>query len=471
MAVVSYAYDSQIRRFVLQFIRMVSNFQVEFGQDANGNRTLQTVPVYYGDVSRQAAMILKNNSENTLNAVPAMATYISGLTYDRDRVLNPSFEGSMRIREQVYNQEAQAYTGRQDSLYTVERMMPAPYKLAMKLDIWTSNTEQKHQLWEQIAPLFNPALEIQNSDNYVDWGSLSAVFLTDTQYTNRSVPMGADGDTIDIATFTFEMPIWINLPAKVKKMGVITNIISSIYDADGELSADVTQSLTGLMSRQQTTPMNYSVLYMGGTLTLYEAGAHEVINTDGHPNTPITDAVIGRPVKWSGLVNLYGKVLNGVSEVRLQFQHPTGTHQIVGHIAYDPLDEHNLLFTPISSTLPANTINPVTAIIDPDNVKVDSNILNPPTGTRYLILAPIGDANSEPAVAWAGAPGTNLIAHANDIIEWNGTYWHVSFDSRQEPNVQYVTNLNTTVQYCWTGSAWVKSYEGVYSSGEWSLVL
>ena len=464
MAVVSYAYDSQIRRFVLQFIRLCSNFQVEFGQDSAGNRTLQTVPVYYGDASRQASMILKNNSENTLNAVPAMAAYISGLTYDRDRVLNPSFEGSMRIREQAYNRDSQSCTGVQDGLYTVDRMMPAPYKLAMKLDIWTSNTEQKHQLWEQIAPLFNPALEIQNSDNYVDWGSLSAVFLTDTQYTNRSVPMGADGDTIDIATFSFEMPIWINLPAKVKKMGVITNIISSIYDAQGDLSADAVTSLTGLMSQQKTTPMNYSVLYMGGVLTLYQSGAHEVINTNG-------DAVYGNTVKWAGLVNLYGKLINGVSQVRLEFQHPTGTHEIVGHVAYDPMDEHNLLFTPISSTLPANTLNPVNAIIDPDNVNVDSMLLNPDPGTRYLILAPIGDANSPSAVAWQGAPGTNLIAHANDIIEWNGTYWVVSFDSQQQSNIQYVTNLNTTVQYSWTGSAWVKSYEGVYASGEWSIVL
>ena len=45
MSLVSYAYDGQIRKFVLQFIRMLSNFQVEFGQDANGDRTLQSVPI------------------------------------------------------------------------------------------------------------------------------------------------------------------------------------------------------------------------------------------------------------------------------------------------------------------------------------------------------------------------------------------------------------------------------------------
>ena len=163
---VQFSYDGQIRRFVVQFIRMMSNFQVQFGTDATGRVTLQTVPVYYGDPSRQASVILKNNSENMLNAVPAMSAYVSALTYDRDRLQNPYYEGVMRIREQTFNDTTQAYTGKQDGLYTVSRLMPAPYKLAMKLDIWTSNTDQKQQILEQLLPLFNPGFEIQSTDNY-----------------------------------------------------------------------------------------------------------------------------------------------------------------------------------------------------------------------------------------------------------------------------------------------------------------
>ena len=66
-------YDNQIRRYLTQFIRLVSGFQVEFGQGASGQRTLQQVPVIYGDQSRQAAQILKQNSENLLSSVPAIA--------------------------------------------------------------------------------------------------------------------------------------------------------------------------------------------------------------------------------------------------------------------------------------------------------------------------------------------------------------------------------------------------------------
>jgi len=459
MPVVQYAYDGQIRRFVLQFIRMVSNFQVEFGKDSAGNKTLQTVPVYYGDASRQAAMILKGNSENTLNAVPAMAAYISGFTYDRDRVLNPSFEGSLRIREQIYDPTTQSYTGAQDGIYTVDRMMPAPYRLTMKLDIWTSNTEQKHQLLEQITPLFNPALEIQSTDNYIDWSSLSAVFLTDVSYSNRSVPMMGDDTTIDIATLTFELPIWISLPAKVKKMGVVAEIIASIYDAGGDLNPDVIYTLQGLVTQQRFTPLNYEVLYFGNGLTLYQNSASDT-----------AEGVTGRKANWDGLVNVYGSLTNGISQVRLKFDHSDGSHEIVGTVAYDPTDATNLLFTPIAGTLPANTLPPVNAIIDPRNVIVNSDILSPAVGTRYLVLNSIGADGTPDAPAWAGVAGTTLLANANDIIEWNGSFWAVVFDSRT-PAIQYLTNLKTSVQYMWNGTAWVKSYEGLYKAGNWSLVL
>jgi hypothetical protein len=455
---VQFAYDSQIRRFVLQFIRMVSNFQVEFGRDTSGVRTLQTVPVYYGDPSRQASMILRNNSENSLNAVPAMSVYIGALTYDRDRLLNPYFEGSMTVREQVYDESTQSYTGRQDGIYTVDRLMPAPYKLTVKLDIWTSNTEQKHQLIEQMAPLFNPGFEIQNSDNFVDWGSLSVVHLTDVSYTNRSIPVGGAED-IDVASLTFEMPIWLSLPAKVKKMGVVAEIIASIYAANGELSTDVTQALSGLISQQRYTPMDYELEYMGNTLTIYRVASETSFGT-----------VVGQRLRWQDVVNTYGELRNGISQVRLRFEYPDGMHEIVGTVAYDPTDESNLLFTPIPSTLPANTLDAVTAIIDPFTVEVNSALLTPVLGTRYLILNPIGEASTDPAVAWRGAEGTNLLAKANDIIEWTGSYWVISFDSH-DPGTQYVTNMNTTVQYRWTGESWVKSYEGLYHSGDWSLVI
>ena len=74
--------------------------------------------------------------------------------------------------------------------------------------------------------------------------------------------------------------------------------------------------------------------------------------------------------------------------------------------------------------------------------------------------------------AWQGVDGQPLVAHANDIIEYDGTRWVVAFDSTSSlNNVQYVTNITTDIQYRWVDNMWVKSYQGLYPGGQWSLVL
>lgn len=447
-----YFYDGQLRRFLVQFIRIVSNFEVEFGKDRDGTRTLQRVPVYYGDASRQAQIILKGNSENTLNAVPAMAAYISGLTYEQSRMQEPNFVSKMNLRMREYDATTGLYSGNQGDSYTIERLMPVPYKLTMKLDIWTSNTEQKMQLIEQIAVLFNPSLEIQSTDNYIDWTSLSFVQLTELLWTSRVIPAGAE-ESIDVASLTFDMPIWISSPAKVKRLGVIQKIINSIYDEQGEFSQDTI--LSNLVGRVTVSPVNYGVYYSGNQLKLLKQ--HEVALEDG------TLLKTAPPETWRAVIEIYGTLVTGTSEIRLAL--PTGT-ELIGSITYHPADPSILLFEPIEDTMPSNTLTAVDAIINPTNVIVDSGLLNPTAGTRYLITDNIGSSsNLYGSEVWG-----DLVAQVNDVIEYNGT-WQVVFDSEQQSDIQYITNTNTGVQYRWTGSDWVKSVEGVYRGGDWSIVI
>jgi hypothetical protein len=131
------------------------------------------------------------------------------------------------------------------------------------------------------------------------------------------------------------------------------------------------------------------------------------------------------------------------------------------------------LYTPFTDTLPGNTLDPVTAIIDPETVSVDADILTPAVGTSYLILNGIGSYdNDAPSVAWPTVTGDNFVAHANDIIKYTTGGWHVAFDSQANINsIQYMTNLNTGTQYRWHLGEWSKSVEGVYHEGLWSLVL
>jgi hypothetical protein len=447
-----YFYDGQIRRFLVQFIRAVSNFEVEFGKDRDGTRTLQRIPVYYGDASRQAQTILKGNSENVLNAVPAMSAYITDLTYEQTRTQEPTFISKMHLREREYDPATGLYGTQQGDAYTIERLMPVPYKLSVKLDIWTSNTEQKMQIIEQIAVLFNPSLEIQSTDNYIDWTSLTFVQLTNVQWTSRTVPAGTE-EPIDIATLTFDMPIWISAPAKVKKLGVIQKIINTIYDEQGAF--DENSLLTVDIGKRYNTPVQYGVYYSGNQLKLIKPQEVEVAGSLIKINPPET---------WKSVVEIYGTLVTGQTEIRLQL--PTGD-ELIGQVTYHPTDPKILLFTPIEDTMPVNTLTAVDAIINPINVTVDSNLLTPTTGARYLLTDDIGsDINVVGSSVWG-----SVVAVANDIIQFNGTQWIVSFDSQNSQDVEYITNTNTGIQYRWTGAEWVRSVEGVYRGGEWSIVI
>jgi hypothetical protein len=171
---------------------------------------------------------------------------------------------------------------------------------------------------------------------------------------------------------------------------------------------------------------------------------------------------------WSSVIGVYGVLRPGISQIRLEQEDGS---EVVGTVAYDPTDDRFLLFTVDEDTIPANTLAPVTAVINPLASGPNAGLPAPVAGQRYLLTEATGswDGNAE---AWQGLEGQPLVAQANDIIEYDGSRWQISFDSDSSPdNIQYVTNITTNLQYEWTGSAWIKSYQGLYPGGTWSLVL
>jgi hypothetical protein len=454
-------YDNQIRRFILQFIRILSNYQVEFGREEDGNRTLQRVPVRFAGTSRQAAAVLKENSASSMSSAPMISAYITGLTYDRPRIQEPNFVDKLQIREREYDVDSGTYTHRQGNAYTVERLMPVPYQLEVKADIWTSNTDQKLQILEQILPVFNPSLEIQSTDNYIDWTSLSYIELTGVQYTSLAMPIGLD-DNIDLASLTFTMPIWLSAPARVKQLGVVQRIVSGVYQYRNEDLFD-----SNLLGLSRYTPLDYGILVLDGQVTLLKNKDSIIEERDSSGDTVIRK--VGGVNDWTTLINLYGKLVNGVSQIRLFTE---DGNMIVGTVSYHPTDESILLFNVDSDTIPANNLGPIDAIIDPTKVGPNSGLIAPAAGTRYLLTQAIGDDdNQDGADAWKGVDDQDLVADANDIIEYNGEEWVVVFDSATEPGPNYMTNIRTGLQYKWNGTAWSRSYEGRYRGGDWSLVL
>ena len=459
-------YEGQVRKFLTQFIRILSNFSVETGRGKDGEVNLRAVPVVYGDPTRQVANIIRNNSENALQYAPRIAAFVRELNYDRERMQNPYHIEKQHLKERDVLADG-SYSDRLGAGYTVEKVMPSPFRLEVSADIWSSNTDQKLQIMEQILYLFNPDFEIQKSDNYIDWTSLSYVELTGVTFSSRTIPVGADSE-IDVATLTFSMPIWLSPPVKVKKLGVIQKIIMSIYDDDGGIAKGLIDG--ELISRSFITPNNFGLLVTGNQLRLLgSTGVNVKSGGDGFhtgANAPTNldpFETFGPAVNWKVLLEQYGKVVSGTSQIRLT--QPNG-NEIIGTIATTTLDDTILLYNIDSDTIPSNTLTAVKKIINPATFDPGT----PANGDRYLVINDVGDSTATMQSATWGT----LVASVGDIIEYNSatSKWNIAFDASDPDSTQhYVTNLNTGIQYRWDGTEWKKSYEGIYSQGNWSIVL
>jgi hypothetical protein len=459
-------YEGQVRKFLTQFIRILSNFSVETGRGKDDSISLRAVPVVYGDPTRQVANIIRNNSENALNYAPKIACYVRELNYDRERMQNPYHIEKQHLRERGIDADGN-YTNELGAGYTVEKVMPSPFRLEVTADIFSSNTDQKLQIMEQILYLFNPDFEIQKTDNYIDWTSLSYVELQNITFSSRTIPVGADTE-IDVASMAFSMPIWLSPPVKVKKLGVVQKIIMSIYDDDGGIAKGLIDG--ELVSRSFITPNNFGLLVTGNQLRLLgSTGTNVKSGGDGfqtganEPNNFDPFETFGPAVNWKVLLDQYGKVTNGTSQIRLS--QPNG-NEIIGTIATTTLDDTILLYTIDGDTIPSNTLTAVKKIINPATF----NPGTPANGDRYLVINDVGDSTA----SFQSATWGTLVASVGDIIEYNSTTskWNIAFDASNPDSTQhYVTNLNTGIQYRFNGTEWVKSYEGVYTQGNWSIVL
>jgi hypothetical protein len=118
-------------------------------------------------------------------------------------------------------------------------------------------------------------------------------------------------------------------------------------------------------------------------------------------------------------------------------------------------------------TLPQNTLDPVYSVVNPLTSGPNAGLPGPINGVRYLIVENVGYPGSS-TLAWG-----NLVAAANDIIEYSSSLgqWFVSFDSNASTTVEYVTNLTTNIQYRYIDGAWMKSVDGWYDQGDYSVVI
>lgn len=385
-------YDGQLRRYITQVVRLMSNFVVKYSDG-----TLVRVPVMYGDQDRQAASIINQNSENAVASAPRIAVYVSDLDLARDRLGDSTYVGKMHVRERAINEETGTYEYTQGNQYTVERLMPTPFDLSLKVDIWSTSTDQKLQILEQMLTLFNPSLEIQTTDNYIDWTSLSVVELGDVVFSSRSVPVGTQS-AIDIATLTLKTPVWLSPPVKVKKLGIVTSIINSIYSTIDSGPADYIDGLGVDPNTGVRSPSNFLTdqkITIGSFDIVVESNIIRMRSNEVSPGTWLS---------WDMAIRQFpGQLTAGFSKIFLT--QPDGT-EVVGTISIHPTDSTLLVASWDTDTFPSNTLidgpsraesgwGYFDAIVDPTSFnpkrpnkeRTDQPVVE---GTRYLIVDSIG---------------------------------------------------------------------------------
>lgn len=455
-----YYYSGQIRRYITQIIRLLSNFSVR-----QSDGTLIRIPVVYGDPDRQAASIVAQNSENTVNSVPKIAVYITGLELDRDRLSDATHVSKIHLRERAI--ENGVYTGDQGSNYTVERLMPTPFKLSLKADIWSSSADQKLQIVEQILMFFNPSLEIQTSDNYVDWTSLSVVDLEATTYSSRTVPVGTQ-TVIDIATLELKTPIWISPPVKVKKMGVIMSVFANIHD---EIDPGYGSYVDGLgHTIGETNPYPFHpISNVNETI-----GDYDIIVT-GKNVRAISKTQRDSYVSWYHIVEQYpGNYKAGLAKIYLI---QPGT-EVIGYGTINILDETIMVISDWDpDTYPANT--PITgparsqaswgsfdAVIDPIRTR-PTNVI---PGTRYLLVGGIGGGVHD---TFTAGPAPLLVVKTPTLFSKLNFYTlkvdGVEVLSQPIPNPVYTNMIPVNVSS--TGSGSIFNIELVLSSESYNATI
>ena len=183
------------------------------------------------------------------------------------------------------------------------------------------------------------------------------------------------------------LPIWISSPAKVKKLGVVERIVASIYDANGDAANAILDNDLLLGTRQKFSPYDYQALLIGNRIqALRNQQVVDQPNTSlAPPDSPPSNLL------WSAVVGQYGVLRPGISYI--VFDQADGS-EVTGTVAYDPTDDRFLLFNLDTDTIPANTMPPVDAVINPLISSPGAGLPEPVTGTRYLFTEATG--NEEP---------------------------------------------------------------------------
>lgn len=439
---IPFNYDAQTRRFITQIVNAFSGFQHQIIDD--GNPVLQRVPCTYAQQNKQVATILKNNSDNVLLSVPMFTVWISGIDYRRENTVAPTNITQLEVFERKY--ENGEYTSEPGNRYLVERISPTPCRAHIQVDLWTSNMEQKLQIYEQIMTTFNGDFDIQNSDNPLDWASKTRVMFESFEWSTLPAAIGNSSD-LDVASWKLYFDFYLNPPAKVKRLDIIERVIANI--SAGSI-ANITTDEVGedswshidnaeLLFRSVSTPKDATVIVENNKLIL-------------------------KNYLWEDLVVSYGEIESGVTKFSLfDDEDRKGSINIIGTVT-TTTNPSVLIWTPDLDTLPTNTLMPVDNVVNPLKQRPGNELPLPINGTRYIITSEIGNS-----VSWGLVATNGLFADYGDIIEYRNGMWIRVFKAASEKDNHVLVCKANNTQLSFSNNEWSSAINGHYPNQFWNL--
>lgn len=239
-------YDAQIKRYLLQIGACFAGYEVQSGIQKDGNTRFRDVPVVVASMDRVVSHYLSGGQMNTALTVPVFSMEITGLKQNAAMRRNPTYTEVITYNErtpQRHNEgdmSAESVGGGHSELKQVERYMPVPYDLDIRLSLLASNMDEVLQITEQIGQQFNDNLDIQLSNSPLDWTYLTTLkFDGNFDFTKsvKDIGSGGSADDYHIVNMDFNILVQISPPAKVYNAEVIEEIHVNIRKLDEELSS------------------------------------------------------------------------------------------------------------------------------------------------------------------------------------------------------------------------------------------
>jgi hypothetical protein len=307
---------------------------------------------------------------------------------------------------------------------------------------------------EQLLVLFNPSINLKTNDNQFDWSNLTYTELVNVVWSVSQVPQGTD-DIIDVAALNFVLPILINPPAKVKRQTLIHTILTEIKKKQNDDMLDWNPS--DPIPNKEWVVVTFENL----KLQLQIVGDQAIILNKAGGSTDNN----GDLLSWATVLKPFGVMKQGISNLRLRRGiDPTDPSAdivaVIDSLDEDPTRSNVAYISVDNDSLPPSSEAAVNAIINPTKSAPGKNLPAAVTGQRYLILEDVPN-NSYWGIA---------NARANDIIQYNGSTWTISFDSTSNSNA-VVLNTTTGLTYEWRNGQWISAVEGTYQNGWWRLYL